>query len=69
MNLIACGKECVNQKDGYCMLKGIPVLKTTKEDCLYFHKSSPLHGQEPLFPRVPEGLRDGTQADQLHGDL
>ncbi len=60
MNLIPCGKKCVNQKDGYCILKGISALQTTEKDCLYFQQGSPSDTDPELFPHVPENVGDGA---------
>lgn len=69
MNLILCGKKCVNQKDGYCTLKGVSMLQTTEKDCLYFQKGSPENIERNLLSQMPENLADGPEPHQLHGDL
>ncbi|MEM0529370.1 hydroxymyristoyl-ACP dehydratase [Zongyangia sp. HA2173] len=41
MNIVACDKPCLHQKDGYCTLEKVPYITSSKEKgCLYYVENS-----------------------------
>lgn len=53
MNLIACDKPCLHQKDGYCSLEKVTFVTSSKEKgCLHYIDSS--ERQPELLKKTPD---------------
>jgi len=46
MNLIICGENCVNQKDGYCRMEGhSQITNALASPCCYFSEKKTAKGK------------------------
>ena len=64
MNIVACDKPCLHQKDGYCTLEKVPYITSSKEKgCLYYQKGSLGENKEMLPAHILKSLRNRPESD------